>query len=218
MSENKQEQLDDIAAIKNMMEESSRFLSLSGLSGVFAGLYALIGAGLVYVDFSFVSSGKGTYSYFDFIHDESGAEVFKNKLIYLFTVAIIVLVLSLITGYFFSNRKVKNRGGRLFDSTAKRMLLNLFIPLLAGGFFCLALIKHNSIGLVPPATLVFYGIALYNAGKYSYKEIRILGILEIVLGVISGYFMGFGLLFWALGFGLLHIIYGVFMYMKYERK
>lgn len=218
MNENKQEQLDNIAAIKNMMEESSRFLSLSGLSGVFAGLYALVGAGLVYVDFSFVSSGKGTYSYFDFIHDESGAEVFKNKLIYLFTVAIIVLVLSLITGYYFSNRKAKNKGGKLFDSTAKRMLLNLFVPLLSGGFFCLALIKHNSVGLVPPASLVFYGIALYNAGKYSYKEIRILGILEIILGLISGYFMGFGLLFWALGFGLLHIIYGVSMYMKYERK
>ena len=218
MKESNQEQLDDIAAIKNMMEESSRFLSLSGLSGVFAGLYALIGAGLVYKDLSFVSSGKGTYSYFDFIHDESGAEVFKNKLIYLFSVAIVVLILSLLTGYFFSNRKVKNKGGKLFDSTAKRMLLNLFIPLLAGGIFSIILIKHNSVGLVPPATLIFYGIALYNAGKYSYKEIRILGLLEIVLGLISGYFMGFGLLFWALGFGLLHIIYGITMYVKYERK
>lgn len=218
MEESKREQLEDIAVIKNMMEESSRFLSLSGLSGIFAGIYALIGAGLVYKDLSFVSSGKGTYSYFDFIHDESGAEVFKNKLIYLFTVAVIVLILSLITGYYFSNRKVKNKGGKLFDSTAKRMLMNLFVPLLTGGVFSLVLIKHNSVGLVPPATLIFYGIALYNAGKYSYKEIRVLGLLEIVLGLISGYFMGFGLLFWAIGFGLLHIIYGIFMYLKYERK
>lgn len=218
MKENKKEQLDDIAAIKNLMEESSRFLSLSGLSGVFAGVYALIGAGLVYMDFSFVSSNEGTYSYREFIHDDSGTELFSKKLLYLVSVATVVLTLSLITGYFFSKRKAKSKGGLLFDSTAKRMLMNLFIPLLSGGFFALILIQHKSIGLVPPATLIFYGIALYNAGKYSYKEIRILGIMEIILGLISGYFMGFGLLFWALGFGVLHIIYGISMYLKYERN
>jgi hypothetical protein len=44
-----------------------------------------------------------------------------------------------------------------------------------------------------------------------------LGICEIGLGLIASIYMGYGLLFWAVGFGVLHIIYGIVMYMKYER-
>ena len=218
MNNLKNDQLSDLKEIKSLMEESSRFLSLSGLSGVFAGIYALIGASLVYWDFSFLTSDDGTYSYIDFIHDESGNEIFSKKLFYLLIVGVIVLVLSVLTGYFFSKRKAKNKGGILFDSTAKKMLYNLLVPLLAGGLFSLILIKQNAVGLVPSATLVFYGIALYSAGKYSYKEIRVLGFTELFLGICSGFFIGYGLLFWALGFGVLHILYGVLMYVKYDKN
>jgi predicted lysophospholipase L1 biosynthesis ABC-type transport system permease subunit len=40
--------LEDIAEIRAMMERSTRFLSLSGLSGVFAGTFGLIASGLAY--------------------------------------------------------------------------------------------------------------------------------------------------------------------------
>ena len=40
---------------------------------------------------------------------------------------------------------------------------------------------------------------------------------EVVLGMISLSALQYGLLFWALGFGVLHIAYGTYMYLKYEK-
>ena len=109
------------------------------------------------------------------------------------------------------------KGVPIWGTMAKLTLINLFIPLIAGGIFCLVLLYHHIISLVAPATLVFYGMALFNAGKYTLKEIRVLGILEMLLGLIACFFVGYGLIFWAVGFGILHIIYGTVMYTRYER-
>ena len=91
------------------------------------------------------------------------------------------------------------------------------IPLITGGLFCLALLYHGLAGLVAPATLVFYGLALVNASKYTLHDIRNVGYCEIVLGLASLFFLGYGLEVWVIGFGILHIIYGSLMYWKYER-
>ncbi|MGE5429024.1 MAG: hypothetical protein ACM3O8_14110, partial [Methylococcaceae bacterium] len=67
------------------------------------------------------------------------------------------------------------------------------------------------------AMLIFYGLALVNAGKFTLSEVHYLGITEIVLGLMAAVFINWGLLFWALGFGVMHIVYGMMMYYKYER-
>lgn len=214
----KEEQLGHLSEIRNLMEKSSRFLSLSGLSGIFAGIYALVGAYLVYSDFNIISSDSARVSYSDFINIDSGSDSVIQKLQSLFIIGAMVLVLSLVTGYIFTSRKAKKQNLNMWDSTAKRMVVSLFVPLIAGGIFCLMLIKHGSIGLVAPATLVFYGLALLNASKYTFNDIKYLGVLEIILGLVSAYYIGRGLLFWAVGFGVLHIIYGTVMYFKYEKS
>jgi len=214
----KEEQLGHLSEIRNLMEKSSRFLSLSGLSGIFAGIYALIGAYLVYSDFGIISSESSRVSYSEFINIDSGNDSVVHKLQSLFIIGAVVLVMSLVTGYFFTSRKAKKQKLNMWDNTAKRMIVSLFIPLIAGGIFCLMLIKHGSIGLVAPATLIFYGLALLNASKYTFNDIKYLGVLEIVLGLVSAYYIGRGLLFWAVGFGVLHIIYGTVMYFKYEKN
>ena len=213
----KEEQLGHLSEIRNLMEKSSRFLSLSGLSGIFAGIYALVGAYLVYSDFGILSSGSSRVSYSEFISIDSGSDSVVQKLQSLFIIGAVVLVLSLVTGYFFTNRKAKKQKLNMWDNTAKRMVVSLFVPLIAGGVFCLMLIKHGSVGLVAPATLIFYGLALLNASKYTFNDIKYLGVLEIILGLISAYYIGRGLLFWAIGFGVLHIVYGTVMYFKYEK-
>jgi hypothetical protein len=101
---------------------------------------------------------------------------------------------------------------------AKLTIINLFIPLFVGGVFCMILLSHHLIYLIAPTTLLFYGLALFNAGKYTLKEVRYLGLTEMLLGLFASYYAGYGLLFWALGFGILHIIYGTVMYFKYERS
>ena len=189
---------------------------MSGLTGIFAGMYALVGAYLVYSDFHIIPSDTARVSYAEFI--TSGNDSVMLKIQSLFIIGAIVLLLSLVTGYIFTLRKAKKQNLNVWDSTTKRMVVSLSIPLVAGGIFCLILIKHQVVGLIAPSTLIFYGLALLNASKYTFNDVKYLGVLEIILGLVSAYYIGRGLLFWAIGFGILHIIYGTVMYFKYDQK
>jgi hypothetical protein len=206
MTEEK-EHLQAITDIRSMMERSSRCISLSGLSGVFSGIFALIGAYLAIDRFETASDNYRVIG---------GAELIDIT-IFFFEIAGAVLVSSLLVGTLLTIRNSKRKGIKIWDNSTKRLLINLAIPLIAGGLFCLVLLFHGIIGLVAPATLIFYGLALLNASKYTFDDIRYLGLCEIVLGLAGSFFIGYGLLFWAIGFGLLHIIYGAVMYFKYER-
>ena len=205
------EYLKDISEIRTMMEKSSRFISLSGLAGVFAGIFAISGAAFAY--YSPLLSPYTRYA-----DNVLGIDHPTTSIILLALDAIVVLVLSIASGIFFTTRKAKKNGLNTWDSVAKRLVINLMLPLIAGGIFSLALLYHGLIGLVAPATLLFYGIALLNGSKYTYNDIRYLGICQIVLGLIASFYPGYGLFFWVIGFGILHIVYGISMYYKYESQ
>ena len=207
--ENNQQHLEALNDIRQMMQRSNKFLSLSGFSGVFAGIYALMGAYLgVEIIGKYVESAD--YS----------REAYNQMLIMCTIVCALVLALSILTALFFSARKAKKMGQKFFDHTALRLLINMMIPLIAGGFFCIGLIYQGRgmILLVCPAMLIFYGLALVNGSKYTLHDIRYLGCMQIAIGVVSTFFLGYGILFWAFGFGVLHIVYGAFMWFKYDRK
>ncbi len=217
------EQLKAITEMRDLMNRSSRFLSLSGLAGVFAGIYALIGAVVAWVlldnyFFAFpFSAGDIRADEYKTAGDVYFVLRFTEAVAALFFVACGVLFMSLLTGWFFSRRKARRDGIPFWDATASRALINLMIPLFAGGFFCIILFLHGTVGLIAPATLIFYGLALLNASKYTVNDIRYLGLCEIALGLLASFFVGYGLVFWAFGFGVLHIVYGIVMWNKYER-
>lgn len=206
--------LEQLSEIRSLMDRSSRFLSLSGLSGVFAGIFALIGAGVAYF---YLAVDGGQRHYYEYLIDGSTGEYAMDFVTFFFLDACSVLLLSLIAGVIFTARRAKKKGQTIWDPVALRMLANLAIPLVAGGIFCFILLFHGAVGLIAPCTLIFYGLALLNASKYTLNDIRWLGISEIILGLASAWFIGYGLIFWAIGFGVLHIIYGSVMYFKYER-
>jgi hypothetical protein len=213
----KNDHLDNLREIRSIMERSSQFISLSGLSGVFAGIIALLGALAVYLynyDFFFGRYYRGGV----LLREDliTGSEL-TNFLLFNLLTGLIVLILALSFVVFFTSRNAKRKGLTLWDSSAKRMLINLIIPLAAGGLFCFVLLFHNLIYLVAPTTLIFYGLALINASKYTLRDIRYLGLSEIALGLVASFFVGYGLIFWAIGFGILHILYGSLMYLRYER-
>lgn len=201
--------LNDISEIKNMMNRSSRFMSLSGLSGILAGIYSLVGAWLTYNTIYLDTLTFGNYR---------NLIITQESVVKLFTIAISVIVLSLATGIILSYRKAKSQNEKFWDSSSKRLLINFMIPLVTGGIFILFLIEKEMLGLVAPLTLLFYGLACVNASKHTLGGVRYLGITMIVLGLISTKFLGYGLLFWALGFGFCHIFYGAVMYFKYEKE
>ncbi|MFL5741731.1 MAG: hypothetical protein ACJ75B_16005 [Flavisolibacter sp.] len=201
--------LDDLHEIRKIMQRSSRFLSLSGLSGIAAGVWALAGAWLAF---------RRTNEYL--IQEEQGPRhsAFQDLKNYLFFLAIAVLVLALLTAFYFTWRRAGKNKTPLWDHTARLLTLNMMIPLVAGGIFILTLLQYHEWRFVAPACLIFYGLALVNGSKYTLSDIRYLGIIEIVLGLVNTQYMGFGLIFWAVGFGVLHIIYGFLMWWKNERK
>lgn len=208
---NTDQQLDALHDIRKMMQDSSKFLSLSGLSGVFAGVYALVGA-------YFGTLVMAEYV-FGHLMEEESEQAYQNLLLKICLICAGVLVLSIVTALFFSSRKAKRNGQKLFDHTSKKLLVNMLVPLFTGGLFCLALVLHGNgfVLMVSPAMLLFYGLALINSSKFTLHDIRYLGYLEVILGLIAAFLPGYGLLFWAIGFGVLHIVYGGIMWFKYDR-
>lgn len=201
------EAVEAVKEIRVMMEKSSRFLSFSGTSAILIGLYALAG---VFIAHSIILSVKytpGEYSapgWIDIVPD-------------IIFIALIVFVLSLSTVLFFSARKARKMNDSFSSGPAYRTFLNFFLPLTVGGIFSVALLAGGNVGVIAPTMLLFYGLSLINASKYTYGSIFWLGCGELLLGLICAFFPGNGLLLWSMGFGVLHIVYGIYFYFCVER-
>lgn len=201
----KKDYIQDIAEIRSMMERSSKFLSLSGLAGTMAGIYALSGAYIA-------------YRIFDFHPDQIiYTSISSTSLWNVILLALAVLVLAIGTAIFLSHKKADKRDEQVWNTASKLLLTHMAVPLVAGGVLILILLAKGFIGLMAPFTLLFYGLALYNASKFTYEDVKFLGLIQIGLGLLSVYFMEYSLLLWAVGFGVVHIFYGMYMHLKYER-
>jgi len=204
-----QDYIRDISEIRSMMERSSKFLSLSGWAGIMAGIYALSGAFVAYKIFHFNPD--------EIVYSTTASGSLSSGLLEVILLALVILILALGTAIFLSYKKANKKGEKPWNATAKHLVINMAVPLIAGGILILILISKGLIGLIAPFSLLFYGLALYNAGKFTYEEVKTLGLIQIGFGLISSYFVVYGLLFWALGFGVVHIIYGIYLHYKYER-
>ncbi len=203
---------EDIQAIREIMERSSKFMLLNSWAGFFAGTCALIGAAVAW--FGVLEAGALHYDEFQCT---VGGSPINNVTIGLGAVALVVLLFAGVAAIWFSYQKAQKAGQKFWTSSTKRVLAHLLIPIVSGGVFVLILVSRNQIDLVASAMLTFYGLALVNAGKFTSGEIHYLGMAEIAIGLLAGIFASYGLVFWALGFGLLHLVYGVVMWMRYER-
>lgn len=199
--------LRDLSEIRNLMEQHSKFLSLSGLSGVSAGLCALAGTGYAWMEMGtlWVYQGDGPWA------------LMADRIYLLLWVAVLVLVAAVGLAVFFSLRLARKRKLPTWNPSAKRLVASLGLPLAVGGAFCIIQFLQGFTYYIPACTLLFYGLALLNASKHTVKEIRLLGYCELVLGLLCAAFWQASLPIWMLGFGLLHIVYGILMYYKYER-
>ena len=201
--------LQDIEEIRSLMEKSSKFISLSGWAGIFAGVFGLMGSyiALTYLDFNPQSLSVDTEN-----------NPFQQKQIFsAVQLALLVFLLAISFALFFTHRRAKRKDELLWTPTAKRLVMNMAVPLFTGGILILLFISKGFIGFVAPFSLLFYGLALFTISKFTFDEVKILGLIEILLGLISVYKVSLGLLFWAIGFGVVHIIYGIYVYFKYER-
>lgn len=195
--------LNDLKDIKAIMDRSSRFISLSGIAGVACGVIALLGAYTYYVQVYDKMQVVGVYA-------TEGFEF--NALL----IAAVTLFLALASAILFTTRQSKKSGLKLWDARTKQMLSRFMVPLAAGGLLSLIVFYHGFSYLALPITLIFFGLGAYAASRFSYRELRSLGLTNVVLGLLAAFFLHYALIFWALGFGLLNIIYGIVVYKKYE--
>lgn len=205
--------LDTLKDIKQMMERSSRFISLSGLSGIAAGICAMIGAWFAY---GIISGNHRHKEYSNYYPDIISLRQFMGYA--LFQIALLTLIAAFALALIFTWIKSRKNKVAIWGTSSKRLMWNVAVPLIAGGIFLLRMIQLGYFGMIAPGCLIFYGIALINASKYTLGEVRYLGYCQVILGLINCWFLGYGLYFWTIGFGVLHIIYGAMMWWKHERK
>lgn len=196
----------DLTHIRQMMERSTTFISLSGLSGVAAGIVALAGCLM-----TFYILGQHQIDYFDGKPND-----YPNHVIWqMVAVAVITLVLALLLAIYFTVKKSKKIGHPLWSTATLHMIQAAAFPLVGGGLFCIIITWHHLFYLVAPCMLIFYGLALLSASKFTQAVVFWLGLCELLLGLFAAVFVGYGLVFWGIGFGVLHIVYGLWMYQKY---
>jgi hypothetical protein len=204
-----QDRLQELVEIRSMMERSSKFTSLPGFAAILAGIYALAGAAAAYTIFSF---NPDTLQI-----SETQIRDSIMKLTGAYMLGILTLFLSVGTAMFLSVRKAERSGEKPWTATSRRLLVNMAVPLFAGGILVLIFMAKGLIGLIAPSTLIFYGLALFSASKFTYHEVQTLGIIQLILGLLATCFISNGLLFWAIGFGIVHIIFGIYIHFRYER-
>ncbi len=202
----KQKYEEDLREIREIMSRSSRFISLSGLSGISAGIIGLVAA---YLAWKYVFIQHAYFSY-------QTAVLPDPQFSYLLMLSFGTLLMAIGTTFYFTQRAGRKKQGKVWDLKAKRLLINLLIPLVSGGLICLILLFKGLTGFAVGLSLVFYGLALVNAGKYTLPEVRMLGLVQLSLGIAGILFIELGLVFWALGFGVVHMLYGIFMNLKYK--
>ena len=211
--DNYSEQLQALTDIRSMMEKSTKFVSLSGASGIAIGIVALVCATICYM---ITSTTPFTNRYFHTLLYENDTIMGLRPIYFMGALALVTIAIALIIGLYFTSKKAKQSNIKLWSRSFQQMLLNIAIPLVVGGIFCVALAKNQMWEMIAPATLIFYGLALINGGKYTLQDVNSLGVAELILGCIALFIPGFGLEFWAIGFGIFHIFYGAKIYLKQE--
>ena len=195
----KDKALESVFEIKELMEKSSKFISVSGIAAILAGIYALAGA---YIATQVITS------------DMYLSDTLKLMAI----IAMTVLAAAAVTAGILSYCKSQKTGQKFFSRLTYRALWNFSFPMLTGGVLCISILMHEYYDILASVMLLFYGLALVNVSKFTYSSIVWLGYAFICLGVVDCFWEGHSLLFWTIGFGGFHILYGILFYLHYERK
>lgn len=202
--------LNTLQEIKDLMSRSSRFQTISGWSIVIIGIYASIvslGAWLLLGDHQ-------SYTWLPQFAQDFAINTPSRTLIALVIAAILVVVsfTTVCIGSYLKTKRVNQTFA--FDQTVRRCLINFFVPAVAGALFCVAMLVQGHYGLTSSIMLLFYGLALINCSHYTSSSIALLGYGQLLLGIVDCFVIHHAILFWFLGFGLLHIIYGLYLVIK----
>jgi hypothetical protein len=201
--------LTDITAIRSMMERSSKFLALSGQAAVMAGLYALAGSLIAWKILKLHPESM--------VPNSGMSSPGSAEMGGLVMTALLMLLLAAGTAILLSLRNAQKRGEKLWSPVARRLLSGMALPLISGGLLMIIFWMNGLPAYSFALSLIFYGFSMCNASRFTFPELNFLGMMLIGLGLLSACLLTYALLIWALGFGLLHIIYGLYIHFRYRQ-
>jgi len=176
---------EDLRFIRDTMERTAAFTAVSGWGQVFLGLTALAAAWLAAQQIS-------NFAWLRVWLAEG--------------------LLAVAVGLLSCTWKANRRGLPLFSGPARKVALGLAPPLVAGAFLTFLLFRAGLQSALPATWLLLYGAGIMAGGSFSVPAIPVMGLCFMLLGGLA--VLGpasLGNWFLAAGFGLIHIVFGLFI-------
>jgi len=181
--------MDNLQFIRETMERSAVFTSVPGYGGALMGATA-VGAAII-------------------AHSQP---LITNWLI----VWLVEAALAFSIGFFALWQKSKNSGESLASVPAKKFALAFAPPIVAGIILTALFYYRGFFEFLPCAWLTLYGTAVVTGGAYSVKIVPTVGWIFVALGAVAAFAPArAGNLLMALGFGVLHIVFGSIVARRY---
>jgi hypothetical protein len=177
--------IENLTFIRSTMERATAFTAVPGWGGVAMGVTALIAAVVA-----------------------ARQETADGWLVVWLVEAVVAMGIE----SFAIARKARALGGAILARPAKRFLLSFTPPIAAGAILTLALYQAELYRALPGLWLLLYGTGVVTGGAFSVRAVPVMGLCFMVLGMAAA----LGPASWgdplmALGFGVLHIGFGVFI-------
>ena len=173
---------EDLRFIRDTMERSAAFTAVSGWGTVLLGGTALVAAALA-------ARQPSSFGWLRVWLAEG--------------------LLAVAIGLLACTWKANRRGLPLFSGPARKVVLGLAPPLVAGAFLTFLLFRSGLESALPAMWLLLYGAGIMTGGSFSVPIVPVMGLCFMLLGGLTVLApVAWGNWFLAAGFGGLHIIFG----------
>ena len=179
---------DNLRFIRATMESATAFTGISGKGYVLAGLTALVAAWIAAQQ----QSNDGWL------------------LVWMLEALLAASIMLMLTA-----EKARVQGKSLWTGSGRRLLIAFLPTMSVGAIVTLAFHLQDHTLLLPGLWLIIYGAAVMTAGAHSIRPIPVMGLLFILLGTLQLLGVAPMNLSLGLGFGALHIIFGILIWRQH---
>ena len=181
--------MDNLRFIRETMERSTSFTAVSGVAGMIMGAVAMVAA--------VVASTRRTPE------------------AWLLTWLIAALVAGL-AALWAMIRKARASGVSLLSGPGSKFALFFTPPIVVGALLTAALVRVDLLSVLPGAWLLLYGTAVVSGGAFSVRIVPMMGVGFMLVGALALFAPpAWGDEFMAVGFGVLHIVFGLVIWRKH---
>lgn len=193
--------------IQRIMERATLFTLLPSVSAIAGGVLVLGGCAVSYAMFR-------SLDFADIVHLSFGSQA--AFCVMWFLVGVVAVVLEVVLTARTARRQQLVPADRPMRVAAFSLTPSVVVAMVLTFKFLIPLEpKPEEIQYIVPVWMMLYGTGVYTAGLFSIRPPRILGLTFLAMGVVALLvFPGYGVVSAALSFGLLHIVFGIYILRK----